>query len=155
MANSYYKGFAVIRGAAGSVTLAGRATALVNSTPSATVSDISPVQEHTDSLGVPRTLTRPYIRYQLELEIVPGSGGTIAVGSVDEACNLVKYGDTIVTSGFEISDFNWDSASKAIVVGQPSASVSTDGLATVRVTAQKTTDNTGTAIDFTAAWATL
>jgi hypothetical protein len=152
MSNQYFKGFAVIRGAAGSVTLAGRATALVNSTPSATVSDVSPVMEHTDSLGVPRTKTRPFRRFRLELEIIPGSGSSIAVGDLDNAAALqdvagnIEQQSSIVTTGFAIADFNWASGGK--IVGEPSINLSSEGSATIRITAERTLDSAGTEITF-------
>ena len=155
--SSYYKGFAVIKNAKGTVKVAARAT-VVNALNSAAVTDISPVEMHMDSNGIPRTRTRDYKGKEVTLELTPGVGASIAVGSVDELVDLPEKGDAIVLSDFELSSLNWAETDKAII-WEASSTVAMGQLGTLRVTARKFTDNAGTVIDFSTTpiggWATL
>jgi hypothetical protein len=148
----------VIKNIPGSVTLAGRATALVNSNNSMGVSDVTPLSEHMDSTGVTRTLTRDQVVYQMDLELTPGIGqafGTFAL--LQAAAVMVKKGDSIVTSGFDVSTLNWASGDYGIV-WETSISPSNGGLFTMRVTARRwctVSGSTETAVNFASGWVNL
>jgi len=151
--SAYKKGNFVIKNSEGSVAIAGLA-AFVNSSNSASVSDASPFEVHMDAGGVPRTVTRNYFEYRMELDLTPGVGGSFAtLADLKTAFVLSLKGSQIITSGFDLSDLNWADAVKAIIE-DISIQQSQEGLSTLRVTAVKRTDNAGNVIDFTAAWVT-
>jgi hypothetical protein len=155
MANEYYKGFAVIKNSAGSVALTGRAT-IVNSSPSVGVEEQSPINEHKDANGVPRTLTRPYRFWEMTMDVTVGVGQSgLTPSTVKPLGELASLGDAIVTSGFGLDSCNWDSGEKAIV-WRCSVQLATDQLSVLRITARRYRDNAAAVIDFaTNSWATL
>ena len=159
---AYKKGNFVIKNAQGYVTLAGDATAIFNdSNNSAGFSETSPVQTHMNSLGEPTVLTRDFIEYTMELELTPGVGGTggatpaafANLAALQTALAFNTVGSQIITAGFDIAALNWPTGDKAVITAS-SIQESSDGLATLRVTAVKRTTNAGTVIDFTGAWVT-
>ena len=151
--SSFKKGNFVIKNAEGSVAIAGLA-AFVNSNNSASITDASPFDIHKDSGGVPRTITRDYIEYRMELDLTPGVGGAFAtLADLKTAFVLTLKGAQIITSSFDLADLNWADAAKAIIE-DISIQQTAEGLSTMRVTAVKRTDNAGVVIDFTAAFVT-
>jgi hypothetical protein len=155
---AYKKGNFVIKNAEGLVTLAGDATSIFNdSNNSVNYSESNPIDMHMDSGGIPRTLTKNYVEYTLELELTPGVGGTTgaanfaSLAALKTAFVLPPRGSQIITSGFDVAGLNWDTSTKAIV-WDASIQQSAEGLSTIRCTAKKFADNAGTVIDFTGAW---
>lgn len=149
------KGAFVIRNSEGVVTLAGIATSLTNDAMSAGYSDATEIFEHKDAGGVLRTLTKDFNDYRITLRLTPGVGGAHAdQAAVKATIAAIARGDSIVTSGFEDDQFNWDSSAKGIIweVGK---TLTMGDLMSVDITARKMTTTGGTAIDFTGAWASL
>lgn len=146
------RGAFIIKNAAGSVTLAGLA-ALVNSNNSAGLTDATEIQERRDSTGVPRALTKNFNMYQLDLDLTPGIGGAFASkNALQLAFLLIPKGSSIVTSGFDVASYNWDSSEKAIV-WECACNLNQDGDGTLRVTARRyralgAAGADGTVIDF-------
>jgi hypothetical protein len=160
-----YKGNFIIMNAAGTVLLAGRANLFTNSTPSAAVSDVSPVVEHEDSTGIIRTLTRNKTAYEMTLTLTPGIGGKAggtnfaSLSELKTAADLVPLGSTIITEGFPIEALNW-TAAKAYKgrITASSVNASGNGPLSMNVTARRecsVSGSTETPIDFTGAWADL
>jgi hypothetical protein len=148
------KGAFVIRNAVGTVTMAGVA-AIINSNNSAGLTNSTTVNEHKDSAGIPRSLSKDYNVYELSFDLTPGIGGTFGnKGALQAAFIMIDKGTAIETSGFDVTSYNWAAGLKAIV-WDCSLSLSQEALGTMRVTARRYTDLAGNPVDFTAAWQTL
>jgi hypothetical protein len=149
------KGAFVIKNAEGVVTLAGIATSLTNDVRRITHSDATEINEHRDAGNVPRTFTKDFNCFEMSLELIPGIGGAHADEAAVKAlfASVEKF-DTIVTSGFEDPDFNWDAAAKAIIFSIDKT-LAQGELMSINITARKYTTTGGVVIDFTAAWASI
>jgi hypothetical protein len=151
---AYKKGNFVIKNSEGSVTLKGLA-ALVNDAISASVTDATELAFHRDAGNVPRTITKDFNEFRMNLRLTPGIGYAFAdQATVKAAIAALSKGDSIVTSGFEDDALNWASSDKAIIL-EIGKTLTQGDLMSIDVTAAKYTDTAAAVIDFTGAFATL
>lgn len=145
----------MIKNAAGTVVFAGVAATYINSNNSAGLSDGTALNLLKDSAGKPSAITKDFHEYQLDLDLTPGLGGTFASkAALQTAFRMQPLGSAFTSSGFDLTDLNWDSSLKGIV-WSCSASVAPEAQGTFRVTIKRWTDVAGTPIDFTGAWQTI
>lgn len=147
-----YKGYAVVYGDAGTITVAG--AAYVNSHTKANIKDASEIQAFKDSLGATRTLIKPEDIKEISVSIRPGSGESKTPAQVKALAgvgSVVNKGDTFIMA----SDCNALDAADAVkaIVWDYDFGVDSEGAAMLNIVARYY--NAGGVTDFTAAWASV
>lgn len=152
------KGNAIIFNAASSVTFAALA-AIVNATPSLAWRDVTDVQIHNDSTGVPRTWTKNFGCKEITIQLTPGVGAALAdKAAVIAAVTALEKGTAVVIASADLPEVNCAAGDKAVIwdVGGRSGENQLGSFdVTIRKWVEFNTDGTTTALDFTGAWAAL